>query len=408
MQTGRYASDGLIDAAVAEAEAAAAGAARRKKRLRNLSILSAGAAVVLVALIAFTVLNRKPKPQAGPRHGNHSRNHYRQIPGIKELGIAPKEIQGVVAAVFPKSNEIELAPPTGGNSERVKVKDEDVIDVGDQRRTIAELKQGDSIEITMAARRIRLKDGDLITINDKPHLFDALALNDEVDVIRKIDPKRQDAVYEIHARHHGSLAVGKLLAKDAGQRTLDIENGDETKSDIVKVFVPPELRVALNGRTTFGDKPVTLATFAPGDKLNVNYEQEGAVNKAKTVEARRQVLLTGVLAADYDRPRTAAQCRQRQATGRQAAVRIGFQDLREQSALGRTFGVEARRPRVDQARYVYQRSRRPADARRGRHNRRGRLQAAAGAQRDWRRRPENDLFRRGGLQDHSRRRNGAV
>ena len=283
-----------------------------------------------------------------------------------------------------------------------------MIDVGDQRRTIAELKQGDSIEITMAARRIRLKDGDLITINDKPHLFDALALNDEVDVIRKIDPKRQDAVYEIHARHHGSLAVGKLLAKDAGQRTLDIENGDETKSDIVKVFVPPELRVALNGRTTFGDKPVTLATFAPGDKLNVNYEQEGAVNKAKTSRRGGKSLLTGVLAADYD-PRTRLLS---VVNDKQQVVKLPFGSdfkifVNNQPLAGPSGLKRGDRVTIKHDTYINEVVARRTLGAEGTIEEVG-FKPPQCAQRGRRRRPENDLFRRGGLQDHARRRGGAV
>ena len=67
LQTGGPSADGLIDAAVAEAEAAERQAARRKKRLRNLSVFCGGLAVVLIALIFYNAHSHKlPTPPQPP------------------------------------------------------------------------------------------------------------------------------------------------------------------------------------------------------------------------------------------------------------------------------------------------------------------------------------------------------
>ena len=79
LQTGRPLADGLIDAAVAEAEAAAAAAIRKKKRVRNLSVLMSGLLVVLLALIGFEVLKPKAKAAAGPCRRSDPRDNFRLL-----------------------------------------------------------------------------------------------------------------------------------------------------------------------------------------------------------------------------------------------------------------------------------------------------------------------------------------
>ena len=52
-----------------------------------------------------------------------------------------------------------------------------------------------------------------------------------------------------------------------------METGEETSHQELKVFVPAELKkIFLNGQQTFQEKPVTLASLNPGDRLKVQYD----------------------------------------------------------------------------------------------------------------------------------------
>ncbi len=85
-------------------------------------------------------------------------------------------------------------------------------------------------------------------------------------------------------------------------RTIVMETGDETSHQDLKIFVPADLKkILLNGAATFQEKPVTLASLNPGDRLKVQYDyQEASGNVANKLEALRQVELQGVLAEDFD------------------------------------------------------------------------------------------------------------
>jgi serine/threonine-protein kinase len=245
LHTGGPLADGLIDAAVAEAEAAAAAAARKKKRVRTLAVLSGGLFVVLLALIGFELL--KPKPKTQPVR-------------------AVEQIHGTISDVYLVSHELGVAPSTGGAVQRIVVKDQDIIFINEQRHLLEELERGDVVEIS-----------------------------------KSIDPRTLKDVREIHATRPGRFASGKLLAKDDAAMTLDMSTGDEPNSETLKIFVPSNAPILLNGARTFQTKPVTLASLVSGDRLKVHYDyQESSGNKADKLEALRQVELQGTLATDFD------------------------------------------------------------------------------------------------------------
>ena len=246
LQSGGPLADGLIDAAVAEAEAAAAAATRRKKRIRNLSLLSSGLLAVLLALVGFEVL--KPKPKPPPVH-------------------AVEQIHGTISDIYPARHELGVSPSDGG-----------------------------------AVKQIIVKDRDIIFVNGQRHLLEELQQDDIVDVVTTVDPEPPHRdVREIHATRPGRFATGKLLAKDDLGRTLDMSTGDEPNSLQLKIFVPAETPILLNGARTLEGKRVALASLVSGDRLKVNYDyQESSGNKADKLEVLRQVELQGTLAADFD------------------------------------------------------------------------------------------------------------
>ena len=149
---------------------------------------------------------------------------------------------------------------------------------------------------------IIVNDRDVIYVNGQRHLLEELQQDDIVDVITSVDPlpPHRD-IREIHATRPGRFASGKLLAKDDLARTIDMSTGDNPVSEQIKVFVPSEVPILLNGARTFRSKPVTLASLVSGDRLKVSYDyQESSGNKANKLEALRQVELQGTLAADFD------------------------------------------------------------------------------------------------------------
>jgi serine/threonine-protein kinase len=246
LQTGRPLADGLIDAAVAEAEAAAAAGLRRKKRIRALSVLCGGMFVVLLALIGFKLLN--PPPKQKPVH-------------------VAEQIHGTISDVFPASHKLGVRPSDGGAVKEIFVNTRDIIYVNGQRQLLEDLKE-----------------------------------NDIVDIVASIDPEPPHRdMREIHATRAGRFASGKLLAKDDVARMLNMSTGDEINSETLKIFVPSDAPILLNGARTFQKRPVTLASLVPGDRLKVQYDvQEPSGNKAEKLDALRQVELQGTLAADFD------------------------------------------------------------------------------------------------------------
>ena len=59
-----------------------------------------------------------------------------------------------------------------------------------------------------------------------------------------------------------------------------METGDETNHQDLKFFVPADVKkIYLNGQPTFQDKPVTLASLNPGDRLKVWYDYPGDVRQ---------------------------------------------------------------------------------------------------------------------------------
>ena len=248
LQVGRTQLSGLPDAAEPEAEAAAALANRKKKRIRNLAILSGGIGLVLCLLIAMIVLNPKPKHKSAA---------------------TVKHVNGTIIKVYLSSKEIGVAPSDGGDPQLIQFKNQDVF-----------------------------------FIDGKPQLFQELEEDDQVEITESVDPVSHKDVREIHATRPGHFAAGKLLAKDDAARTLLVKIGDETSTDSVKVFVPADAPILLNGSRTFNDRPVTLAMLKPDDdRLKIHYDQQGSVNTATKLEALRKVTLQGTLAADFD-PRT--------------------------------------------------------------------------------------------------------
>ncbi len=77
---------------------------------------------------------------------------------------------------------------------------------------------------------------------------------------------------------------------------------DETNHQELKIFVPAELKkIYLNGQQTFQEKPVTLVSLRPGDRLKVWYDRKGTSdNVANRLEAQRRVEFKGMLAEDFD------------------------------------------------------------------------------------------------------------
>ncbi|MGO9107969.1 MAG: protein kinase domain-containing protein [Thermoguttaceae bacterium] len=246
LQTGGAVVDSLPDAADPEAEAEAAAAARRKKQVRNLAILIGGVAVVLCTLILMMVL--KPPKKAA-------------------VASAPVTTKGTVSDVYAMSRELGVAPSEGGAVKRLTVKDQDIIYVNGQRHLLEELERGDVVEIN-----------------------------------RSVDPVSHKEVREIQATRPGRFATGKLLSRDDAARTIVMEAGDDTNRENLKIFVPKELKkIYLNGQETFREKPVTLASLNPGDRLKAQYDyQDGSGNVANRLEALRQVELQGVLGEDFD------------------------------------------------------------------------------------------------------------
>jgi eukaryotic-like serine/threonine-protein kinase len=245
LQSGRAVVNGLPEAADPDAEAAAAAAARRKKQVRTFSILAGGVVVVLVSLIMMMALNRPKKVAQAP---------------------VMETIKGTVSDVYPSSKELGVAPTEGG-----------------------------------AVKRLMIKDQDIIQVNGKPHLLEELERGDLVEITKTVDPVSHKVVQEIHATKTGPFAKGKLLSRDDDARTIVMETDEEGKTESLKVFVPKEVKILLNGDGKYRDKPVSLASLSLGDRLKVNYtHQENSGNVANRLEALRLVELEGVVCEDFD------------------------------------------------------------------------------------------------------------
>ena len=215
--------NGLPDAADLEAEAEAAAAARRKKRFRNLSILAGGVAVVLCSLILMFVLS-------------HPRRCRRRAPR--------KPSKGTVSDVFAVSGELGVAPSDGGAVKRQS--------------------------------RIRKIRGHHLCQRRSGTCSRSWQRGDVVEITTTVDPVSHKVVQEIHATRPGKFATGRLRSRDDAVRTIVMETGDETNHQDLKIFVPdrPEERSCLNGQSTFQEKPVTLASLHPGDRLKVQYDYQ--------------------------------------------------------------------------------------------------------------------------------------
>ncbi|MGA2254652.1 MAG: protein kinase, partial [Thermoguttaceae bacterium] len=235
----------LPDAVDPEAEAEAAAAIRRKKRVRNLSLLAGGVVVVLCSLILMMALNH-PKKVA--------------------VAAAPETIQGTISDVYATSGEFGVATSEG-----------------------------------VAAKRVKVNNQDIIFVDGQQHLIEGLAAGDLVEITKTVDPVSHKVVQEIHATRPGKSSAGRLRARDDALGTIVMES-DETNHPELKLFVPADVnKIYLNGRQTFQEKPVTLASLHPGDRLKVWYERKGiSDNVANRLEAQRQVELKGVLAEDFD------------------------------------------------------------------------------------------------------------
>jgi hypothetical protein len=215
LQASRAVVEGLPDAADPEAEAEAAAAARRKKRFKQVAALFSGIAVILFVLIAWKLASKPPKERIARR---------------------PDTFTGTISDVFAASGELGVAPSDGG-----------------------------------AVKRIIVKDQDIISVDGEQHLIQGLAPGDVVEIITTVDPRSHKVVQEIHATRPGKSAGGILL-RDDGARTIVIDTG-ETNHQELKIFVPADLRkIYLNGEQTFQEKPVTLASLRPGDRLRVWYD----------------------------------------------------------------------------------------------------------------------------------------
>jgi len=233
------------DAADLDAEAEAAAALRRKKRFKQLLVLFGGIAVILCTLIAWKLTGR---------------------PQIRHIARTPEPVKGTISDVLLASKEFGVVPSDGGAVIPVKVNNQDIIFV----------------------------DGE-------EHLIQGLAPGDEVEITTTVDRTSQKVVQEIHAMRPGKSANGKLV-RDDGARSIVIDTGEDTGHKELKVFVPADLKkIYLNGQQTFLDKPVTLASLHPGDRLKVWYDFKGTSdNVASRLEAQRQVEFQGVLAEDFD------------------------------------------------------------------------------------------------------------
>ena len=143
-------------------------------------------------------------------------------------------------------------------------------------------------------------------VNGERHLLEELERGDMVEITTTVDPVSHKVVQEIHATRPGRFATGKLRSRDDAARTIVMEAGDETSRQDLKIFVPKDStmkKILLNGEPTFQEKPVTLASLNPGDRLKVQYdyqESPATANVANKLEALRQVELQGVLAEDFD------------------------------------------------------------------------------------------------------------
>ena len=88
-----------------------------------------------------------------------------------------------------------------------------------------------------------------------------------------------------------------------------MEAVEGTKLQKLEIFVPKDIdehvdkeheKFLLNGKATFQERAVTLASLKPGDHLTVEYDHQGSRNVAKSLEVQRRVEFQGVLDADCD------------------------------------------------------------------------------------------------------------
>ena len=150
-------------------------------------------------------------------------------------------------------------------------------------------------------KRIIIKREDIIYVNGQKHLPDDLEEGDLVEVITTVNRTRRTATSTKSMPRGRAASPRASFAKDDLARTLDMSTGDNTNSENLKLFVPSDTPILLNGARTLKGKPVTLASLVSGDRLKVSYDyQESSGNKASKLEALRQVELQGALAADFD------------------------------------------------------------------------------------------------------------
>ena len=109
------------------------------------------------------------------------------------------------------------------------VDDKDVIKVNGERRAVAGLKPGESVEVTRATRRYVVKDQDIIKVNGERHLLEELEAgrSTQVEITTTcFNPVSHKVVQEIHATRPGRFATGRL----AGSRRRHADHRPDARA----------------------------------------------------------------------------------------------------------------------------------------------------------------------------------
>ena len=141
-------------------------------------------------------------------------------------------------------------------------------------------------------KEVTLTDRDNVTLNRKGRHLRDLELGDRVALHTRLDPENASHFDVIAFRPETHTGVIESLDSDGQKFVLKVAEGEDSAQQF-ELVVPPETPIVVNTLSGEEDDPLSFVSLAAGDRVVVEHSDDEAGMLALSVNALRNVTMTG-------------------------------------------------------------------------------------------------------------------
>ena len=151
-------------------------------------------------------------------------------------------------------------------------------------------------------KEVNLTDNDNVTLNRKGRQLRDLELGDRVALHTRLDPENASHLDVIAFRPETHSGVIESLDSDGRKFVLTVAEGEDASQQF-ELAVPAETPIVINTLSTEEDASLSFASLASGDRVVVEHSDDESGMLALSVNALRDVKMTGFVRSIEPRSR---------------------------------------------------------------------------------------------------------